>query len=68
MLPKNSFVIGRSNREAPVFKVFGELAIPNVTIRPPTEEVQMYLNKAVQAIVAVAKTISQWSKDTKRVS
>jgi len=62
------FFVGRSHREAPVFKVFGELAIPNVTIRPSTDEVQIYLNKAVQTIVAVAKNISQWNKDRPRVS
>ncbi len=60
--------LGRNHREAPVFKVFAELAIPNVTIQPPTDEVQVYLNKAVQTIVSVAKSISQWNKDRPRVS
>ncbi|CAF1610032.1 unnamed protein product, partial [Adineta ricciae] len=57
---------GRHHREAPLFKVFAELAIPHVVIRPPTEEVQIYLNKAVQTIVSVAKTISQWDKNRQR--
>ncbi|CAF0837526.1 unnamed protein product [Adineta steineri] len=57
---------GRHHREAPLFKVFAELSNPNVTVRPPTEEVQLYLNKAVQTIVSVSKTISQWSKDRQR--
>jgi hypothetical protein len=62
------FLQGRNHREAPVFKVFAELAIPNVTIQPSTDEVQSYLQKAVHAIVAVSKNISQWSKDRQRVS
>ncbi|CAF0880138.1 unnamed protein product [Rotaria sordida] len=56
----------RNHQEAPVFKVFAELAIPNVAIQPPADEVQIYLNKAVQTIVSVAKTISQWDKNRKR--
>ena len=59
---------GQHHREAPVFKVFAELLIPNVTIQPGTDEVQIYLNRAVQTIVSVAKTISQWDKDRPRVS
>ena len=60
--------LGRNHREAPVFKVYAELAIPVVTIQPPTDEVQIYLNKAVQTIVSIAKNISQWDKDRQRVS
>ncbi|CAF5177685.1 unnamed protein product, partial [Rotaria magnacalcarata] len=37
-----------NHHEAPVFKVFAELAIPIVTIQPPTDEVQILLSKAVQ--------------------
>lgn len=59
---------GRNHREAPVFKVFAELALPIVTIHPPTEEVQIYLNKAVQTIVSIAKNVSQWDKNRQRVS
>jgi hypothetical protein len=51
-----------------VFKVFAELAIPNVTMQPSTDEVQSYLQKAVHAIVSVSKSISQWDKDRPRVS
>ena len=59
---------GRNHREAPVFKVYAELAIPIVTIQPPTDEVQIYLNKAVQTIVSIAKNVSQWDKNRQRVS
>lgn len=62
------FLIDRNHPEAPVFKVFAELAIPNVTIQPPTDEVQVFLNKAVQTMVSVAKTVAQWDKNRKRVS
>lgn len=62
------FRLGRNHREAPVFKVFAELAIPNVTIHPSTDEVQGYLQKAVHTIVSVAKNISQWNKDRQRVN
>ena len=37
------FPASQNHREAPVFKVFAELAIPNVAIQPPTDEVQTYL-------------------------
>ncbi|CAF0723345.1 unnamed protein product [Didymodactylos carnosus] len=59
----STLTYGRNNHEAPVFKVFAELAIPNIVVQPPTDEVQLYLNKAVQTILSVAKNISQWSKD-----
>lgn len=59
---------GRNHREAPVFKVFAELAIPNITIQPSTDEVQGYLHKAVTTIVSISKSISQWNKDRQRVS
>jgi len=54
---------GRNRREAPVFKVFAQLAIPNVTIQPTIDEVQIYLNKVVQTIISISKNISQWDKD-----
>ncbi|CAF4139157.1 unnamed protein product, partial [Rotaria magnacalcarata] len=57
-----------NHHEAPVFKVFAELAIPIVTIQPPTDEVQILLSKAVQTIISIAKTISQWDKNRKRQS
>lgn len=54
---------GQHHREAPVFKIFAELIIPNVTVRPSIDEVQMYLNRSVQTIISVSKCISQWDKD-----
>ena len=48
--------------------MFAELAIPNVTIQPSTDEVQSYLQKAVHTIVSISKSISQWNKDRQRVS
>ncbi|CAF3729197.1 unnamed protein product [Adineta steineri] len=54
----------RNRREPPIFKVFAELTIPNVTIHPPADEVQVYLNKVAQTIISISKNISQWNKDT----
>ncbi|CAF0729412.1 unnamed protein product, partial [Didymodactylos carnosus] len=62
----STLTYGRNHREAPVFKVFAELAIPNVVVQPPADEVQLYLNKAVQTILSVAKSVSQWSKERNR--
>jgi hypothetical protein len=59
---------GRHRREAPVFKVFAELAIPNITIHPPVDEVQIYLSKVVQTIISVSKNVSQWNKEKQGVS
>lgn len=44
-----------------MFKVFAELIIPNLTVRPSIDEVQSCLNKIVQIIVSIAKNISQWN-------
>ena len=59
---------GRHRREAPVFKIFAELSIPNVIVRPTIDEVQSYLNRLVQTIITVSKNISQWDKDRSKVS
>ncbi len=64
----NVLFTGRNRPEAPVFKVFAELTIPNVSIHPPVDEVQIYLNKVVQTIISVSKHISQWNKERQRVS
>jgi len=37
------------------------LIIPNLTVRPSVDEVQICLNKIVQIIVSMAKNISQWN-------
>lgn len=63
----NDVLLGQHHREAPLFKIFAELAIPNVTIRPNVDEVQMYLNRSVQTIISVSKCISQWDKDRSKV-
>ena len=59
---------GRNRREVPIFKVFAELAIPNVIVRPSIDEVQIYLNRVVQTIISVSKNISQWDKDRSKVN
>ena len=59
---------GRPQSIVPVFKVFARLVIPNVSIQLTVDEVQSYVNKAVQAIISVSKNILQWSKDGQRVS
>ena len=64
----NLIFAGQYRREAPVFKIFAELAIPNVTVRPGIDEVQTYLSKAVQTIISISKTISQWDKERPKVS
>lgn len=53
---------------APIFKVFAELLIPNVTIRPSAEETQLSINKSVQAIISISKSIYQWNQDGRRVT
>ncbi len=60
--------LDRNRREAPVFKVFAELSIPNVIIRCTIDEVQIYLNRVVQTIISVSKNISQWDKDRSKVN
>ena len=62
------FLSGGYQHEVPLFKIFAELAIPNVTVRPSIDEVQMYLNRSVQIIISVSKCISQWDKDRSKVS
>ncbi len=37
-------------------------------MQPTSDEVQIYLNKAVQTIISISKNISQWNKDRPRVS
>ena len=54
------FLTARNRREVPMFKIFAELSIPNIVIRPTVDEVQIYLNKVVQTIVSISKNISQW--------
>ncbi len=61
-------ISGGNPREGPVFKVFAELSIPNVIIRPTIDEVQIYLNRVVQTIITVSKNISQWDKDRSKVN
>ncbi|CAF4402891.1 unnamed protein product [Rotaria socialis] len=56
----------QNQRDVPIFKIFAELLIPTVTVQPPIDEVQIYLNKAVKAIISISKYISQWSKDRSR--
>ncbi len=58
----------RNRREPPVFKLFAELSIPNVIVRPTIDEVQTYLNKVVQTIISISKNISQWDKTRSKVS
>ena len=48
--------------------MFAELLIPNVTIRPSAEETQMFINKSVQSIIAISKSIYQWNQDGRRVT
>ncbi|UJR23298.1 hypothetical protein I4U23_026313 [Adineta vaga] len=54
---------GQNRPEPPLFKVFAELTIPNVTIHPPADEVQVYVNRVVQTIISVSKNVSQWNKE-----
>ena len=58
---------GRAHSMVPMFKVFAQLEIPNVRIKPSADEVQSFLNKAVQAIISVSKNVLQWGKDGQRV-
>ncbi|CAF3405686.1 unnamed protein product [Rotaria sp. Silwood1] len=62
----STFIYNQSSREIPIFKIFAELIIPNITLQPQIDEVQSYLNKAVHIIIAISKNISQWSNDRQR--
>lgn len=48
-----------------MFRSFAVLAIPAIGMQPSLEEIQQYLNKAVQAIVNVSKSLTQWTKGRK---
>lgn len=54
-------------KETPIFKSFAVLAIPAIGMQPSMDEIQQYLNKAVQAIVNTSKSINQWTKGRKLV-
>lgn len=60
--------LDKNQREVPIFKIFAELMIPNVTVQPQIDEVQVYLNRVVKTIISISKYISQWSKNRQRVS
>ncbi|CAF0809445.1 unnamed protein product [Rotaria sordida] len=62
----STFIYDQNYREVPIFKVFAELIIPNITLQPQIDEVQSYLNKAIHTIINISKNISQWSKDRKK--
>ncbi|CAF1008159.1 unnamed protein product [Rotaria sordida] len=62
----STFIYDQNSREVPIFKVFAELIIPNITLQPQIDEVQSYLNKAIHTIINISKNISQWSKDRKK--
>lgn len=49
------------------FQVFAELIIPIVTIRPSTNEIQMFINKSVQSIISVSKFLYQWNQEGQRI-
>lgn len=50
----------------PFFQCDAVLAIPNIVMQPPLDEVQGAVSKAAQLIVQVASGVSQWSKDRRR--
>ena len=65
--PPSSLLYGdaanqRKHDHRPAFKVHLALAIPNVMLKPRLEDIQQYLNAAVQCIIGVHKTVYQWGQ------
>lgn len=54
---------GKSSSQQAIFRASVTLAIPNISIVPPVEDVQQALNRAVECIVSVSKGVSQWSRE-----
>jgi dynein heavy chain len=57
----------KDKKDKPVFKCNGVLAIPAITMQPTLDEVQQTLNKAVQNIINVSKSVTQWTKGKKTI-
>lgn len=55
----------RGPHSRPFFRCHAHLAIPNVIMTPPMDEVQQTVNKVAHCVVAVARGVSQWSKERK---
>ncbi|XP_023670867.2 dynein axonemal heavy chain 5 isoform X1 [Paramormyrops kingsleyae] len=53
----------RGSSQRPIFKASVCLAIPNIVIVPPLDEIQQALNQAVDCVACVSKGVGQWSKE-----
>jgi len=50
-------------KETPIFKTHALLAIPAIRLQPNLDDIQAHLNRAVQAIINVSKSVGQWTKN-----
>jgi dynein heavy chain len=57
----------KEKKDKPVFKCNGVLAIPAIALQPNLDEVQQSLNKVVQNIINVSKSVTQWTKERKDI-
>ena len=55
-----------ANEQMPLFKTDVVLSIPQVMMRPSSEEIQSSLNKAVQVILKMFEGIPQWEHLTQQ--
>lgn len=54
-------------KEMPIFKSNALLAIPSIVLHPSLDEIQNQLNRAIQTIINVSKSVTQWTKSQKLI-
>jgi dynein heavy chain, axonemal len=60
---RKNYAISRPAGIRPTFKCYSVLDKPNIQVKPTLDEIQKTLNKAVQHIVGVSKSVFQWEQE-----